>query len=62
LKKCSLRRDGPGRLEIVPPANQYASGMLRRDKHLALLKNVCHRRFRRAMDIVIAVAVVVREE
>jgi DNA polymerase-3 subunit gamma/tau len=55
LKKCSLRRDEPGRLEIVPPANQYASGMLRRDKHLALLKNVCTDVFGGAMDIVIAV-------
>ena len=54
LKKCSLRGAEPGRLEIVPPANHYASGMLRRDKHLALLKNVCAEVFGGAMDIVIA--------
>ena len=54
LKKCSLRGADPGRLEIVPPANHYASGMLRRDKHLALLKKVCADVFGGAVDIVIA--------
>jgi DNA polymerase-3 subunit gamma/tau len=54
LKKCSLRGADPGRLEIVPPANHYASGMLRRDKHLALLKQVCGDVFGDAVDIVIA--------
>jgi DNA polymerase-3 subunit gamma/tau len=54
LKKCSLRGADPGRLEIVPPANHYASGMLRRDKHLALLKQVCADVFGGTVDIVIA--------
>ncbi|HSO63328.1 MAG TPA: DNA polymerase III subunit gamma/tau [Desulfobacterales bacterium] len=54
LKKCSLRSAEPGRLEIVPPANHYAGGMLRRDKHLALLKTVCAEVFGGAVDIVIA--------
>ena len=54
MKKCSLRGADPGRLEIVPPANHYASGMLRRDKHLALLKQVCADVFGGAVDIVIA--------
>jgi DNA polymerase-3 subunit gamma/tau len=54
LKKCSLRGVGSGRLEIVPPANHYASGMLRRDKHAALLKKVCAEVFGGAVDIVIA--------
>ena len=54
LKKCSLRGAEPGRLEIVPPANHYASGMLRRDKNLALLKQVCADVFGGAVDIVIA--------
>ena len=54
LKKCSLRGAEPGRLEIVPPANSYASGMLRRDKHLALLKKVCADVFGGAVEIVIA--------
>jgi DNA polymerase-3 subunit gamma/tau len=54
LKKCSLRGAEPGRLEIVPPANHYASGMLRRDKHLALLKQVCADVFGGTVDIVIA--------
>jgi DNA polymerase-3 subunit gamma/tau len=56
LKKCSLRGTEPGHLEIVPPANSYASGMLRRDKHLALLKKVCADVFGAAMEIVIAEA------
>jgi DNA polymerase-3 subunit gamma/tau len=54
LKKCSLRGAGSGRLEIVPPANHYASGMLRRDKHVALLRKVCAEVFGGAVDIVIA--------
>jgi DNA polymerase-3 subunit gamma/tau len=54
LKKCSLRGAEPGRLEIVPPANHYASGMLRRDKHMTLLKKVCTEVFGGAVDIVIA--------
>jgi DNA polymerase-3 subunit gamma/tau len=54
LKKCTLRGTEPGHLEIVPPANSYASGMLRRDKHLALLKKVCADVFGGAMEIVIA--------
>jgi DNA polymerase III subunit gamma/tau len=54
LKKCSLRGAGSERLEIVPPANHYASGMLRRDKHVALLKKVCADVFGGAVDIVIA--------
>jgi len=54
LKKCSLRGAEPGRLEIVPPANHYAGGMLRRDKHMALLKKVCAEVFGGAVDIVIA--------
>jgi len=54
LKKCSLRSAEPGRLEIVPPANHYAGGMLRRDKHMALLKTVCAEVFGGAVDIVIA--------
>lgn len=54
LRKCSLRGAEPGRLEIVPPANHYASGMLRRDKHLTLLKKVCAEVFGGVVDIVIA--------
>jgi DNA polymerase-3 subunit gamma/tau len=41
LKKCSLRRLGPGRWEIVPPDNAYGAAMLRREKHMALLRQVC---------------------
>jgi DNA polymerase-3 subunit gamma/tau len=41
LKKCSLRSLGSGRWEIVPPDNAYGAAMLRREKHMALLRQVC---------------------
>jgi DNA polymerase-3 subunit gamma/tau len=41
LKKCSLRSLGAGRWEIVPPDNAYGAAMLRREKHMALLRQVC---------------------
>ncbi len=41
LKKCRLRSLAAGRWEIIPPENSYAASMLRRDKHMALLREVC---------------------
>ncbi len=41
LKKCELRRLADGRWEIQPPENSYAASMLRREKNLTLLREVC---------------------
>ncbi|MFO7708096.1 MAG: DNA polymerase III subunit gamma/tau [Desulfobacterales bacterium] len=41
LKKCSLRSLGSGCWEIIPPDNAYGAAMLRREKHMALLRQVC---------------------
>jgi DNA polymerase-3 subunit gamma/tau len=41
LKKCCLRYADSSRVEIVAPANQFVSSMLRREKNVALLRKVC---------------------
>ncbi|MCU0589937.1 MAG: DNA polymerase III subunit gamma/tau [Desulfobacterales bacterium] len=45
LRKCSLRHADSHRVEIVAPANQFLSSMLRRDKHLSLIRKVCAEKF-----------------
>ena len=54
LKKCRVCGSASRRLEILPPANHYASGMLRRDKNTALLKKACAEVFGAEVDIVLA--------
>jgi DNA polymerase-3 subunit gamma/tau len=41
LKKCWLRHADAERVEIIAPANQFVSAMLRREKNLAHLKKIC---------------------
>jgi DNA polymerase-3 subunit gamma/tau len=41
LKKCWLRHADAERVEIISPANQFVSAMLRREKNLAHLKKIC---------------------
>jgi DNA polymerase III subunit gamma/tau len=55
LKKCCLRRADSKGVEIVAPANQFVSSMLRRDRNLALLKSVCADAFGGQPEVVIAV-------
>jgi DNA polymerase-3 subunit gamma/tau len=54
LKKCCLRRADSKGVEIVAPANQFVSSMLRRDRNLALLKSVCADAFGGQPEVVIA--------
>ncbi len=55
LKKCELRSLGAGCWEIVPPDNAYGAAMLRREKHVALLRQVCAEVLGSEANITIAV-------
>jgi DNA polymerase-3 subunit gamma/tau len=41
LKRASLGRTEPGRIEVVVPENHFAFGVLKREKNLALLRRIC---------------------
>jgi DNA polymerase-3 subunit gamma/tau len=53
LKKCCLRSADSSRVEIVAPANQFASSMLRREKNRALLQKVCSEAFGGRPEVIV---------
>ncbi len=56
LKKCALRQASSHGVEIVAPANQFVSSMLRRDKNLSLLKKICVEVFGGRPDVTVVTA------
>jgi DNA polymerase-3 subunit gamma/tau len=53
LKKCCLNHADSSRVEIVAPANQFASSMLRREKNVALLKKACSEMFGGRPEVIV---------
>jgi DNA polymerase-3 subunit gamma/tau len=41
LKRCCVKRADAARVEIVAPESRFSAEMLRREKHLATLKQIC---------------------
>jgi DNA polymerase-3 subunit gamma/tau len=41
LRRCRLHVAGAGRVEVITPPNHFSAGMLRREKNMALLNQVC---------------------
>jgi DNA polymerase-3 subunit gamma/tau len=55
LKKCWLRHADAERVEIIAPANQFVSAMLRREKNLAHLKKICADVFGGRPEVIVTV-------